>query len=236
MKKLSIFPLAILLLLLFSSCEIYQIVTLSGDLPQNDKFQFYNENSEVKVVYSFSGQGGPIHLDVFNKKDKPLYIDWSKCALIINDQSYTLWTDEATIKGGALEFKVNPNNSVKSITAFEGTISKQEKVTFIPPETMIVRDSYLVYSTIIDNSGRPYQKISLFTEKAEYNEHSARKYVYSREDTPLKFKIFLMLSDREDFSNPIQLTGKFWASDLVNTGVKSSNISMENQFYNTRVR
>lgn len=236
MKKLSILSTILLFVLLFSSCEIYQVVTLSSDLPSNDKFQFYSENSEVKVVYSFSGQGGPIHLELTNKKDKPLYVDWSKCALIINNQSYTLWTDEATIKGGALEFKVNPNNTLRSVTSFEGTISKQDKVTFIPPQTKIVRDSYLVCSAMINNSGRPCQKVSLFVEKGDYNERSARKYIYNRDETPLQFNIFLMLSEKEDLSNAIQLNSKFWASESIDAHVKNSNVFIGNQFYNTRAK
>jgi hypothetical protein len=236
MKKLSILSTALLFVLLFSSCEMYQFVTLSSDLPFDERFQFYSENSEVKAVYSFNGQGGPIHLELTNKKDKPLYVDWSKCALIINDRSYTLWTDEATIRGNALEFKVNPDNTLKSITSFEGSISKQDKVTFIPPQTKIVRDSYLVCPTMISNSGRPSQKVSLFVEKGDYNERSAKKYSYSRDEAPLQFNIFLMLSEKEDLSNVIQLNSKFWASESIDARVKNSNVFMGNQFYNIRAK
>jgi hypothetical protein len=234
MNRLINFAFALLSVLLFSSCNIYQIVSLSGDLPMNDKFQFYSENGDVKVVYSFDGKGGPIHLDLYNKTDHPLYIDWSKCALVINDQSFTLWNDDAFINGKALEFKVNPNNTVRSISSFEGTISKQEKLSFIPPQTKIVRDSYEVCPSIINNKGRSYQKIKLYTDKSEYNEYRAKRYEYNRDNTPLAFSIYLMISDNEAMNNPIQLNSKFWAADLVDTSVSSSIIFMGNQFFNTR--
>jgi hypothetical protein len=234
MKKLTRIALALLTIAVFSSCNVYQVVSLSGDLPMNDKFQFYSENDDVKVVYSFDGQGGPIHLDLYNKKDRPIYIDWSKCALVINDQSFTLWNDDAFIRGDALEFRVNPNNTVRSVSSFEGTISKQEKVSFIPPQTKIVRDSYQVCPSIINNSGRSFQKIKLYADKGEFNAHNAKKYVYNRDNTPLQFDIYLMISDNEAMNNPIQLNNKFWASDLVDTSIKGSNVFMGNQFFNTR--
>lgn len=228
--------LGLFVLVLFSGCSMYQLVSLSGDLPFNDKFQFYSENSDVKVVYSFNGQGGPIHIEIFNKKDKPIYADWSKSALVIKDQSYALWNDDAVIKGNALEFKVNPNNTVRSISSFEGTISKQDKVTFIPPQTKITRDSYQVCSLVIDNKGKAFQRMTLVSDAKEFAEYDVKKYIYTTEDTPLAFKIFLTLSDNENFNNPIQLNSTFWASDLINSGtniIKSKVIS-GNQFFNVR--
>lgn len=233
MKIFSKIIVVLFVLLSLQSCSTYQLVNLSGDLPINDNFQFYSENIDVKVVYSFKGQGGPIHIEIYNKKDKPIYADWSKCALVINDQSYTLWNDEAVIKGGALEFRVNPDSNVRSISSFEGTISKQDKVTFIPPQTKITRDSYQVCTSVIDNGKRPFQRITLVSEANEFAEYSVRKYIYTREDTPLAFKIFLTLSDNESFSNPIQLNNQFWASDLINSSVDvSKSKAVANQFVN----
>ena len=236
MKTLYKIIFGLFVLVLFSRCSTYQLVSLSGDLPVDDKQQFYSENSDVKVVYSFNGQGGPIHIEIFNKKDKPIYADWSKSALVIKDQSYTLWNDDAVIKGSALEFKVNPNNTVRSISSFEGTISKQDKITFIPPQTKIARDSYQVCSSVIDSKGRPFQRMILASDAKEYAEYDVKKYIYTTEDTPLAFKIFLTLSDNENFNDPIQLNSKFWASDLINSGtdVTKSTIISGNQFFNVR--
>lgn len=228
--------LGLFVIVLFSGCRMYQLVNLSGDLPVNDKLQFYSENSDVKVVYSFTGQGGPIHIEIFNKRDKPIYADWSKSAFVIEDQSYTLWNDDAVIKGNALEFKVDPNNTVRSISSFEGTISKQDKVTFIPPLTKITRESYQVCTSVIDDGQRTFQRINLVSDTEGFAEYSVKKYIYTNEDTPLAFSIFLTLSDNENFNNPIQLNSKFWASDLINSGtnITKSKVVSGNQFFNVR--
>ena len=222
----------IIIVLFLSGCNVYQMVSLSSDLPLNGKFQFLMENDSVNIVYSFNGQSGPIHIELYNKLDKPLYIDWAKCALVIKEQSYSLWNDEATINGNALEFKVEPNNTIKSIASFDGTISRQEKVTFIPPHTKISRDSYTVCSTIIDNSGKPYENIKLYTEKEEYSEYKAKKVTFSKEDSPLTFSIFLSVSDNENFNHPMQFNSNFWGSSFFNTKFKRATLYMGNQFYN----
>ena len=228
--------LSLLVIGLFSGCSMYQLVSLSGDLPVNDKLQFYSENSDVKVIYSFNGQGGPINIEIFNKKDNPIYVDWSKSAFVTKDQSFTLWNDDAVIKGSALEFKVNPNNTVRSISSFEGTISKQDKVTFIPPQTKITRYSYQVCSSVIDDKEKPFQRMTLISDAEEFNEYSVKKYMYTIGDTPLMFSIFLTISDNENSNNPIQLSSKYWASELINANVNvtKSKVIGGNQFFNLR--
>jgi hypothetical protein len=43
------------------------------------------ENDTVMIKFSFAGENFPITLTVYNKLDLPLYIDWSRSVVIINN-------------------------------------------------------------------------------------------------------------------------------------------------------
>jgi hypothetical protein len=231
MKTLPIILSGLLFVVFLSGCSVYQHVKLSSDMQQNDKSEFLIENDSVSIIYSFYGNGGPIHIELFNKLDKPLYIDWGKSALITNGQSKSLWKDEARITANATEYKVVPENSVVSSTSdIEGTIVKNDKMTFIPPHANISANRYVLQSKFFTTPVQLSERKVLYTDQGKVN---ARKFSFSKEDSPLSFRIFLSVSDNENFKNPIQFDNSFWVSDYFATSVPPSSLGIipGNQFY-----
>lgn len=76
--KSLILPAAVLFSVLLTSCSKYQINMLSSTNAVKDEQTgvFNVENDSVKISYSFYGKNAPVSIQVFNKSDKPLYIDW----------------------------------------------------------------------------------------------------------------------------------------------------------------
>ena len=66
-------------------CSKYQYAFISSHLYQNDKKEFINENDTVLIKYTFSGENFPITLTIYNKLQQPLYIDWERSVVIINN-------------------------------------------------------------------------------------------------------------------------------------------------------
>ena len=90
-----------LILLSFSSCVSYQYLTLnSPEMPKNDKKEFSWENDTMRLTYNFHGEGGPITMTVFNKTDKPLFVNWKKSSLIRGGESFSLLDHSVQITGG----------------------------------------------------------------------------------------------------------------------------------------
>ena len=119
---------------LFTGCITYQHVSLSGNAPQNEKSEFVVENDSVSLIYSFHGHSGPITMDIANKLNKPLYVDWRKSALIINGQSFTLWKDEASLNTHVSSTSVlQDDQTIQTSGNLQGSIVKNDKVSFIPP-------------------------------------------------------------------------------------------------------
>lgn len=214
-----------------SGCSVYEHVRLESNLKQNDKSEFLIENDSVSISYSFYGENGPIHIALFNKLDKPLYIDWGKSALIVNGQSSSLYKDESRITANATEYKIIPESTIVNSTSnIEGTIAKNDKVTFIPPHSNISANRYVLRSKFFDTPVQLSERKALYTTQGKVN---ARKFSFSKEDSPLSFRIFLSISGDESFKNPVQLDNTFWVSDYFVTSVPpgSLGIIQGNQFY-----
>lgn len=231
MKTIYNFCIGLVSIVFLSGCSVYQHVRLESNLKQNDKFEYLIENDSVSIIYSFCGEGGPIHIEFFNKLDKPLYIDWGKSALIINGKSKSMWKDVSRITANATEYKVIPENSVVSSTSnMEGAIVKPDKLTFIPPHSNISTNRYFLQSKFFTTPVHLSEREALYTTQGKVN---ARKFSFSKEDSPLNFRIFLSISENEDFKNPVQFDNSFWVSDYFATSVspKSLSIIPGNQFY-----
>ena len=87
MKRM-LFVLSVVALFCMSSCSSYYYSVLeSNDAvgEKNDDKDFVIENDSVCISYCFYGEDAPISITVYNKMDEPLFVDWQRSALIIDD-------------------------------------------------------------------------------------------------------------------------------------------------------
>jgi hypothetical protein len=164
--------------------------------------------------------------------NKPLSVDWSKSAWIKNDQSYSLWKDEARINGTATQYNIIPQNEIiNSVTDIEGKIVKKDKVSFIPPQSKIIFNSYSVQWKLFDTPEQGGEKVVLNTLEGK---RRAKKYSFLQENSPLNFRIFLSFSLDDSSKNPFQIDNTFWVSDYFTsyTSPKVFGIHTGYQFFN----
>jgi len=231
MKTICNIYIGLVSIFFLSGCSVYQHVSLNSNMPQNDKLEYLIENDSTTIVYSFCGQNGPIHIELSNKSDKPLYVDWRKSALITNGQSVSLWKDEAIVNASSTENKVLPENEIVSSTSsIDGSIVRKDKVSFIPPHSSISVNSYALQTKFFTNPAQKSVRAVFYTTEGQA---SAKKYSFSKEDSPLNFRIFLSISDDESFKHPVQFDNSFWVSDYLQTSVSPKSLSTipGNQFY-----
>ena len=69
---------AALILFLLWGCSHYQYIAITDDVHQNKEQQFVIENDTAKIVYSFQGYNLPVTVQIYNKLDQPLYVDWNQ--------------------------------------------------------------------------------------------------------------------------------------------------------------
>ncbi|HEX3010094.1 MAG TPA: hypothetical protein VHO90_21005, partial [Bacteroidales bacterium] len=130
------FLLTILVIAVLSSCSKFQYVVLKSNLSKNDQKEFFHENDTCLVKYSFEGQNCPLRIEVYNKLSVPIYVDWKKSAVIINNQKYSLWEDRAIISGSTTDYNIKWNKSLSTTSgAIDGTIYRNEQISLIPPKS-----------------------------------------------------------------------------------------------------
>jgi hypothetical protein len=158
--------------LFLTGCSQFQYVTVDSNLYQNKQKEFICENDTLLIRYTFTGENFPITISVFNKLQKPLYIDWSKTVVILNNEqlkdafegnglsSYIAPQSNITVRSRMLHnrfFEIYPTDTTTKtrITTTEG--SKQVKnTTFTPNSTPVYFRNSITFSTMADLSNSFY--------------------------------------------------------------------------------
>jgi hypothetical protein len=82
----------------FTSCtnyiQLYHLKPIKDNLTLYDDDKIYGiENDTVAIRFDFWYPNGILMMLIENKIDKPIYIDWKKSSLILNDIKLNFWED-----------------------------------------------------------------------------------------------------------------------------------------------
>ena len=114
MKYLFYLSLAILI---FSSCgksfiQIFEAAAINVET-KNDYYVF--ESDTLRITYAFWTSKGVMSYSVYNKSDKPIYIDWKNSSFIYNGNKLNYWSEEfQTISQSTAVSKTNKNTNISS--------------------------------------------------------------------------------------------------------------------------
>lgn len=222
------FILFALVCLWCTGCTPYQYATISSSINQSSE-GFVVENDTVKIAYAFDGENGPVKISIYNKLQTPLYVDWSKSALIINDNR----TSYAN-KNSSLDAELNATqsrwmNSTTQTGTIQGTIKSQEASGFIPPRAWAKESQLSLNPEFLKLPAQPVKEMKRVKGVA------VKSFSYSREQSPLAFRSFLTLSAHTDFSNPIHFDHEFWISEISQTQSLPRNfLTQPDRFYSKK--
>mgnify|MGYP000954995983 CR=1 FL=1 len=150
MKKIIGIGLIVLFIL---SCKNYVQVYGTGVVNLNVENDYYvYENDSLKITYTFWNEKGLMTFAIFNKLNKPLYIDWKKSSYIDNSVKLNYWVDEVSTKstdyyqgyyykGPLLKPGYVISNSVG--VSVSSTV-KVERITFLPPKSNYYRSQFYI--------------------------------------------------------------------------------------------
>lgn len=226
-----------------SSCSsTYYYSTLSTNdegIERDDVGSFIFDTDTIQIAYSFRGQDGPIQVTVFNKLDRPMYVDWSRSAIIINDvatsyrgqKSYiTTETTSQTVGLGA--FPYSDISTTKTTTT--GYEYKPEDVSFIPPKRKIEHHSLWLSNLNFDYIDKKEYTNSVVRNTSE-QEVKVKALRFSEENTPLFFESYLtvFLEDGSTYA----ITQSFHIANLIRAkGLKPSDIAQRNDLMYTIIQ
>lgn len=190
-----------------------QVVTLRGSNVRPADEGLVLDTDTLTLRYNFASERGVIHVTLLNKLDQPLYVDWKRSSFIIGQDKLDYWYDVADVQlAGSF---MDSRYSRYSVGYLGGTISKEDKVSFIPPQTKLDKQQFV----LVPDGHLPLSG-SFKTEQEQSNLISRKKpvavniYTYSADKSPLTFRNYLTLSTDKDFKNEFHIDTKFWASDV----------------------
>ena len=200
------------LILLFSAVasgcasytQLYQFTSDSKNVRNANSFLTF-EDDAVKIDYSFWAAGGNLSFLIYNKLDKPIYIDWKKSAFVLNNHRFPYFSeDQKTTFKSTGSIAPNLLGGFNEETSGVATVVKEERVTFIPPKSYITKQGFKILEQPLDHSGGTD---SILNKKKIIVYHLSKK-------APL-IRNFLTFATKEDFQNEFQLDNEFYISSVI---------------------
>jgi hypothetical protein len=188
---------------------------------ENDLYVF--ENDSLKITYSFWNEKGILSFAIYNKLDKPLYIDWKKSSYIDNSVKLNYWVEEEKIKTtdayGSYYYDgpiLMPGFAVASTVGISSSSRvKVERITFIPPKSNYYRSQFYIFPNLaLELSTQAPYKVVSRNDKPKKKTKIYEEY-YSIDNTPLTFRNFLTFSISEDFKNEFYIDNGFYISGVM---------------------
>lgn len=216
-----------------ASCKSYMVSTVSStNTPRDEQSGDFNlVNDTVSVKYSFAGENMPLKVEVYNKVNEPLYVNWERSALVIGDKAYSFVDDNIQITGSTSSTSYNYRNW--GVTDSFGDLSATAKVskneTFIPPNSKVSRTIYALNDIkVIKVADSSFKK-----EGMNYSGDSGVVYTksahFTEADSPVKFRCFLTLHTLKDNQpQPLSYQHDFYVSGMTKTGTNPAKISSFN--------
>lgn len=216
------------LLLLFvavflTSCgsyvQVFETETTNASVTEN-KYIF--ENDSIKVEYDFWADQGIMQFTIFNKLNKPIYIDWKKSSYVNDGVKLNYWEDSEVIKSvGSMStigylgrYTLKNFSFYTSTTESSSVVTKSERITFIPPKSTFKKSSFKLL---------PIKKLPIRNYDWEELPHikdngkTIKTMVvnYNKGNSPLTFRNFFTFSTTESFEKEVYVDNEFYVSKLL---------------------
>jgi hypothetical protein len=212
--------LSLLIIFLFGSCSSYEYLTLnSPQIPKNNKKEFSWENDTMKLVYNFHGEGGPMSVTIYNKTEKPLFVNWKKSALIRDGHSTSLFNSSVQVTGEIATSGVPLRSRVAtaSYSSLSASFDLPQGVELIPPASDIkksllaVQDAAVLYS-LKEDTARSEKLTDAYGVVAKF-----RRFSFEEAQSPFQFRSYLTFVLGNDNSPEFSIQHSFYAKEILLT-------------------
>ncbi len=210
MKKIT---LVIIVCFLITGCSktFIQVFETSTTNTKTQDNCFFYENDTVKITYTFWAKSGVMAFSVFNKTEKPLYLDWRNSSFIYNGNKMNYWIDEAHTDLVGF-YGRNYYKEVEQHTS--SSTVKPERVTFIPPKSSFKKSSfYLLQSDFYQVFIRDGTKVSPRNDNPN-RQTTVYSEDFSYDKSPIKFRNYLAFSFSENSQQFFFVDNEFYLSSI----------------------
>lgn len=210
--------LQLILILGLTSCtSLIQVIETKTTNCKTVNDTYFFENDSVKITYNFWGNNGDMAFSIFNKTDKPLYVNWKNSSFIINGEKFDYWSESTSTQSNSVTngYYLKPRNLPNitynaSNTQTNSITTKPEKVTFIPPKSSTSKNKFYMVSQekfILSNNKVLLTDSSYKNDKIEFEQ-------FSKENSPFIWRNYLAISGTEEGSSFMFIDNQFFLSSV----------------------
>lgn len=236
MKNLLFYLLIAACVPLLGSCSSYYYSTLSSSDREGDenmKEGFIQENDTVRISYNFYGENAPVSITIYNKLNEPLFVDWTRSSLIIDDEATSYYNESVAIQGNIESdsysdmYRWGRRTSSTyggSVGTFSGEVTLPKGISFIPPRSKVNKSSLMLSNLPFDNiPKKEYTKVGVPKVNNEVVNVLIKEF--TEEDSPVRFRSYLTLYADNPDTAPMTFERSFYVSRLMKTGnLSPSNV------------
>lgn len=210
--------------LLIFGCKSYVQVFKTNSSIETDTDGFYvYENDSLKITYSLWKAKGLMTFSIYNKLDRPLYIDWKKSSYIDNSVKLNYWVDEEKTKSlsryGSYYYDgpLLKSGSAVSTTSGESTslTIKVERITFIPPLSKYYRSQFYILPVSFFKLNTKTEFDEVPRKDKPKKKTKVYKASFTKKNSPLVFRNFLTFSSSEDFKSEFYVDNEFYIQQVL---------------------
>lgn len=244
-EKLFLGGFWVMLLGMLTGCSSYYYSVLSSTDPageRNEQRDFIQETDTVRIAYSFNGEDAPVTISIYNKLDEPLFVDWTRSALIIDDVATSYSDAKAVVEGETSTSSYSTtypwgrrgsDTYASGRGSFAGNISLPAGVSFLPPKTKVEKTPLRLADFPFDKIPKDAYRKQQFG-MMDGSEVTMRVKEFTEADSPLYFRSYLTLyTDPAADAGPAEtltFERSFYVSKLFKTGnVPPSTFSPDQQ-------
>ena len=195
--------------LLLNSCNTYyQVHETKSDtvILQDNKYSYNGE--DFLITYFFWDEKGIMNYNIYNKSDKPIFIDFNRSHFINNGQSFDYYKGEsstlATAYTKGTTYKGYYTSNTYTTIAGQSITKFDKRVVEIQPNTYINIGDYNIINGFYDNCDIR-KKIPRNSNPIVLNFDA---------NSPYTFNNIVTYSFSEDFKNSKVINNKFWVNTI----------------------
>ena len=184
----------------------------NSQLVRNENHEFIHESDSVKVTFNFTGHAIPLGLKIENKVQTPLYVDWSRSALIVDGKRHPFYKNEGVINLRGRSIASTIDNEITH-TDLKGSVVFNEALSFIPPYSFEQRTPMYLFRAIdftLYNSTSGTIKYWNGTKKTHVSK-------FDKTFPQPEFRVYLTLSFDSQFNTSFALDETFHVAEIMET-------------------
>lgn len=216
--------LLILFVGLCTSCstsfvQIFDTATTNTSLRDN---YFVYETDSLRITYSFWDSKGVVSFAIYNKLDKPIYIDWKNSSFIYNDNKLNYWVDEAQTKSssyyGGYYYAgplIKPGFTITEMAqSTNSSTIKPERITFIPPKSNCFRSQFYLLPVANFDLKLDSKSFSMPRNDDPSKEENIYYQDFTYNNSPLRFRNYLSFSFSENSQQFFYVDNEFYLTSV----------------------